>query len=319
MADAPETVDRPEPRLGSGLEPVPPRPPGPLAVLRRIPNAAFAWLLLAPALILLAGFSVVPMGTALYSSLQQPGIDAGMGTALYEQMIADPVFRTALRNNLVFSFTTVPASLALAMLFAVLVNRGMRGRGLIRLAFFTPAMLPVVAAGAIWLTFYQPNFGLVNAIARGIGFDGQNWLGSPETVLPALMVMMIWKEAGFFMLFYLAGLQGIPPELDEASALEGAGRWHHFRRVTFPMLMPTTMFCSIVGIANSFKQVDFVFVMTQGGPNNASNLLLYYIWQTAFPQRRPDYAAAITVVLVAILVVLAVLQIRLLDRRIHYR
>ena len=292
---------------------------GPFSAMRRIPDEVFAWLLVLPAMIALAGFTLLPMLTSLWSSLSEPGIDGGVGLANYQQMIGDAVFRQSLRNNLVFSFVTVPVSLAIAMLMAVLVNRKIAGRPFLRLAMFTPAMLPVVAAAAIWLFFYQPNFGVINAIGGALGFSAQNWLGSPDTVLPALMVMMIWKEAGFFMLFYLAGLQAIPPELTEAADLEGAGRWYQFRRVTFPMLMPTTLFVSIVGLANSFKQVDFVFVMTQGGPNNASNMLLYYIWQSAFPQRRPDYAAAITVALVAILITLALLQIRVLDRRIHYR
>jgi sn-glycerol 3-phosphate transport system permease protein len=292
---------------------------GPLRVLRRIPDRVFAWLLLAPALLLLAGFTVYPAVSAVWSSLQEPGLDGGVGTANYEQLLGDAVFRRSLLNNLLFCVVTVPASLAVAMVMAVLVNRGMRGRGLLRLAYFTPAMLPVVGAAAIWLLFYQPNFGLINGIAGAFGLTPQNWLGDPSTVLPALMVMMIWHQSGFFMLFYLAGLQMIPPELDEASTVEGAGRWYHFRRVTFPLLMPTTLFTSIVGLANSFKQVDFVFVMTGGGPNNASNLLLYYIWQAAFPQRQPDYAAAVTVILVLLLVGLALVQIRVLDRRIHYR
>ena len=290
-----------------------------LHVLRRIPDPVFALLLITPAMAGLLLFSVVPMATALWSSLQEPGLEPSMGFAWYERMLGDRVFLRALRNNLVFSFVTVPISLALALLFAVLVDRGIRARGFLRLAFFTPAMLPVVAAAAIWMAFYQPNFGLINVLAQNLGLPRYNFLGQPDTALPALMVVMIWKEAGFFMLFYLAGLQTIPPELREASRIEGAGRWYHFRRVTFPLLMPTTLFTSIVAIANSFKQVDFVFVMTQGGPNNASNLLLYYIWQVAFPQRQPEYAAAIVIVLVAIMMTLAVAQIRLLDRRIHYR
>lgn len=287
--------------------------------LRRVSDPVFALSLIMPAMIGLLVFSVVPMGTAAWNSLQEPGLEPSIGLAWYERMLDDPVFLRALRNNLVFSLVTVPVSLALAMLFAVLVDRGIRARGFLRLAFFTPAMLPVVAAAAIWLAFYQPNFGLINVIAETIGLPRFNFLGQPDTVLPALMVVMIWKEAGFFMLFYLAGLQTIAPELREASRIEGAGRWYHFRRVTFPLLMPTTLFTSIVAIANSFKQVDFIFVMTQGGPNNASNLLLYYIWQVAFPQRQAEYAAAIVIVLVAIMMVLAVAQIRLLDRRIHYR
>lgn len=291
----------------------------PLAPLRRIPDPVFAWLLLIPALLFLAGFTLYPTIRAGWDSLQEPGINGGVGPAYYREMLGDTTLRRALLNNVIFSLITVPISLAVAMLMATLINKQMRMRGAIRLAYFTPAMLPIVAAAGIWLLFYQPNFGAINTIARWFGLTAHNWLGSTSTVLPAIMVMMIWHEAGFFMLFYLAGLQLISPELIEASMLEGSTKWYHFRRVTFPLLMPTTLFATIVGIANSFRQVDFIFVMTQGGPNNASNMLLYYIWEVAFSHRRPEYADAITLLLVLILITLAVLQIRLLERRIHYR
>jgi sn-glycerol 3-phosphate transport system permease protein len=224
-----------------------------------------------------------------------------------------------LTNNIVFSLVTVPISLAVAMLMAVLVNRRFPGRSLVRLAFFTPAMLPLVGAASIWLFMYQPDFGVINMLLEQIGVPRQNLLGVPSTALPALMLVMIWKEAGFFMLLYLAALQSIPGELNEAAVIEGAGEWHRFRRITFPLLMPTTLFASIVAVADSFKHVDFLFVMTAGGPANASTLLLYYIWTTAFSQFRPGYAAAISTVLVSILIILAVVQIRAFDRRIHYR
>ncbi|WP_269933551.1 carbohydrate ABC transporter permease [Aminobacter sp. HY435] len=290
-----------------------------LSPLNRIPNSVFAWLILLPAILGLCAFSIVPMATGIWRSLQGTGVDAQLSLAQYEVMFNDPIFRTALANNLLFSIVTVPVSLGLAMMMAVLVNRRFRGRALVRLAFFTPAMLPVVGAASIWLFMYQPDFGVINMMLEKIGFARQNLLGQPSTVLPSLMVVMIWKEAGFFMLLYLAALQSIPGELNEAAVLEGASEWYRFRRITFPLLMPTTLFASIVAIANSFKHVDFLFVMTNGGPANASNLLLYHIWDTAFIQFRPAYAAAVSTFLVSILVFLAVVQIRALDRRIHYR
>ena len=285
--------------------------------LGRIPNSVFAWLVVLPAILGLAAFSIVPMASGLWRSLQDPG--GGTGLHYYDQMINDPVFRIALKNNLIFAAITVPVSLALAMLMAVLVNRRFRGRSLVRLALFTPAMLPTVGAAAIWLFMYQPDFGVINAVLETLGFQRQNLLGQPTTVLPALMVVMVWKEAGFFMLLYLAALQSIPEDLNEAATLEGAGEWYRFRRVTFPLLMPMSLFASIIAVANGFKHIDFLFIMTNGGPVNASNLLLYHIWESAFVHRRPEYAAGVTVTLVSILVVLAVIQIRALDRRIHYR
>ncbi len=147
----------------------------------------------------------------------------------------------------------------------------------------------------------------------------RNWLGDPNTVLACTMAMVIWKEAGFFMIFYLAALQSLPPEIEEAAKLEGASRWYFFRRVTFPLLMPTTLFVLVNATINSFKLVDHLFILTKGGPDNASSLLLYYIYQVAFSFFDTTYASTLTVVLLAILAGLALLQFQLIEKRVHYR
>ena len=134
-----------------------------------------------------------------------------------------------------------------------------------------------------------------------------------------MMVVAVWQQAGLFVIFYLAALLTQDPQLREAARVEGTHPWTFFRRVTWPLLMPTTLFVGVIATANSFKQVDLVFVMTQGGPHDSTALMLYYVWQAGFGQFRPEYAAAITVVLVVILLLVAILQIKLLDKRIHYR
>lgn len=239
--------------------------------------------------------------------------------ANYKYLASDTTFIRSAINNLIFSLLTVPFSLGLAMFLAVLLHQKMRGRAFLRAGVFAPALLPVVAIAVIWLYFYQPNLGVINGILGTFGLPTPDWLGDSTLVLPSLMVMMIWKEAGFFMIFYLAGLQGIDPELEEASQLEGTSAFYHFWRVSFPLLMPTTLFAAIVALSDSIKMVDFIFVMTQGGPNNASSLLLFYIYRVAFAQQWPQYAATISLVVVAVLVLLATLQIRLIGRTIHYR
>jgi sn-glycerol 3-phosphate transport system permease protein len=138
-------------------------------------------------------------------------------------------------------------------------------------------------------------------------------------VLGSLMVVTVWKEAGFFMIFYLAALQQISPTLAEAAALEGAGRWHFFRRITFPLLMPTTLFVLINAVIQAFRLVDQIVVMTRGGPNNASMLLLYYIYEVGFKYWDSGYASALTMVLLAILVLSAIVQFVYFDRKVHYR
>jgi len=153
-----------------------------------------------------------------------------------------------------------------------------------------------------------------------LGLDAShNWLGSQTTALGALMLVTIWKEAGFFMIFYLAALQGISPSLAEAAALEGASRWAFFRRVQFPLLMPTTLFVLINAVIGAFRTVDHIIVMTRGGPDNATTLLLYYIYQVGFNFWDTSYSAALTGVMLAMLAALALLQYGVLERRIHYR
>ena len=153
-----------------------------------------------------------------------------------------------------YALGTVPTSIALALLMALWVNRNMRGRGLLRLAFFTPTVLPMIAVANIWLFFYTPDYGLLDQIARRVRPAGMELARrSRAPRCGCLIVMVIWKEAGFFMIFYLAALQQLSPELDEAAAVEGASRWYIFRRITFPLLMPTTLFVAINAVINSFR------------------------------------------------------------------
>ena len=202
---------------------------------------------------------------------------------------------------------------------AAWVNRKIAGRGFLRLAYFTPTILPMIAVANIWLFFYTPEYGLLEQVLGFFGAPSHNWLGSKSTALPALMVVTVWKEAGFFMIFYLAALQAMSPSLAEAAAIEGASRWYFFRRVTFPLLMPTTLFVLVNAVINAFRVVDHVVVMTRGGPDNATELLLYYIYEIGFRFWDPAYAAALTIVLLSILGLMALAQFGFLERRVHYQ
>lgn len=283
----------------------------------------YGWLLLMPAAILLIAFTHWPTAATLVTSLFSPETPVRPGRFIgadnYRALMDDPVFLQAAWNNLVFAVGTVVPSIALAIVMALWVNARIPARGLLRLAFFTPTILPMVAAANIWLFFYTPEIGLLDQMLDLVGIDGPNWLGDPDWVMGSLIVMTIWKEAGFFMIFYLAALQAIPPELKEAGILEGAGRWAFFWRVTFPLLMPTTLFVLINALLNAFKLVDHLFILTKGGPNNASNLLLYYIYETAFSFFDTAYAAAITMVLLVFLAALAFVKFWLFEKRVHYR
>ena len=282
-----------------------------------------AWLLLLPALAMLAAFTHIPAVQTLLQSFYNNPVGGNpssfAGLENFEFLLEDEVFWQVLWNNTLYALVTVPASIGLALLMAIWVNGRLEGRGLVRLAYFTPTVLPMIAVANIWLFFYTPEIGLLNNVLGWFGFDGVNWLGDPDFALPSLMVMTIWKEAGFFMIFYLAALQGLDRSLYEAAAIENASRWHVFKRITWPLLMPTTLFVFINAMINAFKLVDHLFILTKGGPNNASNLLLYYIYENAFSFFDTAYAATLTTVMLILLALLAWLQFGVLDKKVHYR
>ena len=283
----------------------------------------YGWLLLTPAAILLIGFTHYPAVATLIDSFFSTGTvvrpSRFVGLANYALLADDPIFWQVLRNNLYFAAATIPTSIAIAMLMAIWVNDRLPARALVRMSYFTPTILPMVAVANLWLFFYTPQIGLIDKFGALLGAASHNWLGDPSTVLACLAVMTVWKEAGFFMIFYLAALQSLPPEIEEAAKIEGASRWYFFRRVTFPLLMPTTLFVLVNATINSFKLVDHLFILTKGGPDNASNLLLYYIYQVAFSFFETSYASTLTVVLLAMLAAMAIVQFLLIEKRVHYR
>jgi sn-glycerol 3-phosphate transport system permease protein len=282
-----------------------------------------AWLLLLPAMALLALFTHYPAIANLFHSFYstpkgaRPVVFIGLDN--YRNLVEDPIFWQALRNNLIYAVGTIPLSIALALLMAVWVNGRIAGKGFLRLAYFTPTILPMIAVANIWLFFYTPEYGLIEQVSRSLGFPSHNWLGSQSTALLCVMIVAVWKEAGFFMIFYLAALQSMSPSLAEAAAIEGASRWYYFRRVTFPLLMPVTLFVLVNAVINAFRVVDHIVVMTRGGPDNATELLLYYIYEIGFRFWDSAYAAALTMVLLVLLGLAALAQFAFLERRTHYR
>ena len=304
------------------------RPPPQLAAtLRASPHRwdvhIIGWLLLLPAAVLLIAFTHFPaVATIIDSFFSTPkGVRAAafIGLDNYQAMMEDPIFWRSLTNNVVYALSTIPLTIVLAITMAIVVNGKLIGRPLMRMSFFTPTVLPMIAVANIWLFFYSPGYGLVDQALGLFGIPSHNWLGSENTALACLIVVAIWKDAGFFMIFYLAALQQMPPQLAEVGALEGASRWYFFRRVTFPLLMPTTLFVLINATINSFRLVDHIVVMTRGGPDNCTSLLLFYIYEAGFKFWDIAYAATLTVVLLGLLAILALGQFLFLDRRIHYQ
>jgi sn-glycerol 3-phosphate transport system permease protein len=282
-----------------------------------------AYLLLLPAFVFLVGFTHYPaVGTLIDSLMSTPRAGRAavfVGLDNYAVMIDDPTFWKSLRNNFWFAVVTIPVSIALSIGMALWVNDKIAGRQFLRLSYFLPTVLPMIAVANIWIFFYTPGYGLINQVIQLFGGHGQNWLGDPNLVLGSVIVVAIWKEAGFFMIFYLAALQTLSPSYKEAAQIEGASAWYFFRRVQWPLLMPTTIFVLVNALINAFRMVDHIIVMTKGGPDNASSLLLFYLYEVGFKFWDQGYASALTAVLLALLALIGLFQFFVLDRRTYYR
>ncbi len=291
--------------------------------LQRRRRAINGWLLLAPSLVMLSVFALYPSVATVFTSLWSRGTRRSpsefVGLENYRHMFDDPGFWLVVQNNLFYAGLTIPVSIGLALAMALWANATLPARGFVRTAYFTPTVLPMIAAANLWLFFYTPSFGILNQIAGLFGADPVNWLGQPSTALWAICVVTIWKESGFFMIFYLAALQTIPPDLKEAADIEGASRWTYTRRIVLPLLMPTTLFILVNAMINSVKLIDHLFILTKGGPSDSSKLILYYIWEHAFAYFDRPTAAAMTALVLAVLGILAALQFAIFDKKAHYR
>ncbi|KPH78914.1 ABC transporter permease [Bosea vaviloviae] len=283
---------------------------------RRTTVLAFA--LLAPSLLFLALFTYWPVVQVLWQSLHGQvrvgGPQAYVGAQNFLKLFADPAFRKALANNLVYALGTVIPSLVLALGFAMALARSSRVNALFRALFFLPVLIPLVAAASIFLFLFLPNIGLIDYHLAKLAISGPNWLGDPDVALWSIMALTVWKNAGYYMLFFLAGLQAVPADAYEAAILDGAGPWQRLRYVTLPYLKPTIGFVLVIGLLNVVTQVDHVFVLTKGGPSDSTNLLLFYVYQQAVENYDAGRAAAGTLVMLALLLVVTASSLRTLER-----
>lgn len=187
-----------------------------------------------------------------------------------------------------------------------------------RTAYFYPAVMPMIAIASIWMFIYMSNNGLFDQFLVKLGMEPMNVLSNKKTVLPMMAIMYIWKEAGYLMVFFLSGIQSISEDVREAAKIDGAGTWTVFRKITMPLLGPTILFVSTVALTNSFKLVDHVVIMTEGAPNNASTLLLYYIYQQGFTNFNYGLSSALTTIMLGLMMVVALPRFLSRDRKIHY-
>jgi ABC-type sugar transport system permease subunit len=226
----------------------------------------------------------------------------------YTRLAADPLFWQSLRTTLVFTVATVPTSMALGLLLAVLLNRPLPGRALLRSLYFLPMVVSGVVVALVMGWIFDGDVGVVNNLLQAFGLGRVPWLTSPSWAMVTLSAAIVWGRIGFCMVIYLAALQAVPPSLLEASTLDGASRWQQFRFVTFPQLRPTTFMLLVVNVIFSLQVFDVIYVLTGGGPGFATTVLLQAIFRAAFTDGEMGYAGAIGMVLTVLLLVFTLLQ-----------
>lgn len=282
------------------------------------------WLLMLPSLIFLVGFTVYPVIRTLIQSFMKTSNNAKMpaefiGFKNYINVFKDPVFAIVIKNTLKFSLIVIPLGLVIGFLLATLVSKNIKGIGVARALIFYPNVAPVVGFATIWTFLFTSNIGVISHVMKALSMKPVDFLNNPKTALYAIMAVYLWREASYMMIFYISGLQNISQEYYEAAHLDGASGWDIMRKITIPLVQPTTLFVLTITMADAFKMVDLIMVMTtKGGPNNSTNLLMNHIYQTAFSYWDTGQASVLTICMLGFMMVVALVQFTTMDKRAYY-
>jgi len=280
----------------------------------------WGYVFIAPTIFALLVFHFGPMLFSLYTSFTQWDMITPMkfvGLGNFKQLFAEPLVATSLRVTLYYALLSVPLVTVCTFLIAVLLNSGVRGISVFRTIFYIPSIVPIVASSALWLYIFNPMFGLLNSILRVFGLPPQNFIFSPGGAVPWLSVMAVWM-AGNTVIIYLAGLQGISRELYEAADLDGASVFQRFRSITVPMMTPIIFYNMLMALIGAMQTFTQAFIMTSGGPNNATLFFSLYLYREAFKYQHMGYAAALSWVLFIIIAILTALVFRSSSRWVFY-
>jgi multiple sugar transport system permease protein len=284
-------------------------------------NQREGYLFILPSFAHLLLFFLIPLGFSLWLSFHDwRGLVTRnipfVGLDNYAFMLEDARWWRAVRNTLYYTFVSVPLGMAVSLAIALVMNLRLRGVHIFRAMFFLPVVTSWVAVSIVWLWVLDGNIGLLNYALGLIGVTGPRWLENPQTSMLALIIIATWKGAGFQMIIWLAGLQGVPRVLYEAAVVDGASRWQQFWHITLPMLAPTTFFLLITGVIGSFQVFTPVFVMTQGGPRGSTDVAVYRIYERAFVQFDFGYASALAWVLFAFIFTATLIQLWYMRRNL---
>lgn len=282
----------------------------------KLKNMCFVPLSLAPALIVIIGFTYIPAGYSLVLSLFKTKLFSAeyfVGLEQFTSVLNDRSFWTGFRNTCLYSLFSIAGTIVVGLLIAVLMNTKMKGKTIFRTVFFMPYVIPYAAYTLLWYWLFDPRYGLINLLLGYIGINPIPWLTAREWVLPAFILMDIWKRAGFAMVLFLSGLQSISSELYDAGMVDGANSWQKFRHITLPLLSPVTMFVVIISFMHTFQLFVEPFVMTKGGPGEASTSVVYIIYQEGFRLLNIGRSSAMAVILFAVVFAITLLILAKFD------
>ena len=282
-------------------------------------RALTAWLFLAPSLIILAAFTLYPMIQAVYLSLTDYNLIRAaefIGLSNYVELFQSAPFWNAFTNTVVYALVVTPVTVILALLFAIMLNQAFRGRAFARTAIFLPFIVSLGIIAIAWSFLLYPNIGLLSYWLSFVGIvPEQGWLSDPRYAMAAVMLVGVWKNVGFYMVIYLAGLQSIPADMYEAARLDGAGAWQRFRSITLPLLSNQTLLVMVLALIATLQAFDQIYVMTRGGPFFKTETLVMLIYREGFQELRFGYASAISFVLLIFVFILSMIQFGYLRRK----
>ncbi len=286
---------------------------------RVLRNTAIGWSFILPNFAGFAVLTLVPVALLFYYGFTDWNIFGGAqwsGLANFQQMAGDASFWTALRNTFYYSAVHIPLTFAVALALALLLNRKLRGVAFFRTVAFFPYVTSIVAVAQVWNMLFSPEFGPINDFLRLLGVDNPpGWTVSSGWSMPAVIIVGTWRDMGYYMLLFLAGLQTVPAELHEAAKIDGANAWQRFRNVTMPCLRPTTFFVTVLLTIKSFNVFDLILLLTDGGPGQSTLVLSQYIYQKGFVENQFGYASAVSIVLFAVCFLVTVAQFLVNKRR----
>jgi multiple sugar transport system permease protein len=280
------------------------------------------WMFLGPVVIGTLIFNVLPILPAIgFSLTDYTGLGQGrwVGLRNYIELFQDPFFYASLLRTLVYTLGVVLLAYAAGLALALLVNNAIRGVRFYRMLFFAPVVTSSVAIGMAWRWLLNTQFGLVNSALSSLGILGPEWLGDRVWAMTSIVIVTVWYRMGYNMILLLGGLQSIPDSLYESADIDGATWWRKFRSVTFPMLSPVTFFVMVLGMINAFISFDIIYILTRGGPGNATAVYVFRLWIEAFKNFRMAYASAMAWVLFMIIAMVTVFQWRMAKRWVFYR